>query len=370
MQENMDATQDVEDEVFDTLNIPGPFDPSQIDVDIATLNLGSVIEMLENDEIDLNPDFQRNSNVWNDVEQSRLIESILLGLPLPSFYFNEEVSTGKWSVIDGLQRLCSISHFVLDKERPLVLQGLQFLVDYNGKTFDQLDRPDVRRIKAQKITTNTLRKSTPPSVKYVIFRRVNTAGKPLNSQELRHSMNPGPVLQMIAEMSQLESFLKVTEKKLSPRRMVDRDFVTRYLGFLYYFDRLNNDLDYFLNEAMYGLNRVSDLERAAAVELFDQSMIVCGALLEGIGFRRLDGEKRMPINKSLWDSISVNVAKLSVEQRSMLVDRRELFLTKYKALFADSSFVESITKGTEKNSRVNVRFSKVKLVIEETLKND
>lgn len=70
--------------------ITKPFNPNEIDVDISTVNLGSLIEQLENDEIDLQPDFQRAADVWDNVKKSRLIESILLGLPLPSFYFSED----------------------------------------------------------------------------------------------------------------------------------------------------------------------------------------------------------------------------------------------------------------------------------------
>ena len=171
--------------------ITKPFNPNDIDVDISTINLGSVIEQLENEEIDLQPDFQRATDVWDNTKKSRLIESILLGLPLPSFYFSEDSVTKKLSVIDGLQRLCAIRDFILKPkdENPLVLQNLQFLKDFEGKTYLELERPDIRRIKALKITMNILRKTTPNDVKFIIFQRVNTAGEPLTQQEMRHALN-------------------------------------------------------------------------------------------------------------------------------------------------------------------------------------
>lgn len=92
--------------------IKEPFDPTQIDVDIATINLGSLIEMLENEEIDLQPDFQRASDIWDPIKKSRLIESILLGLSLPSFYFSEDIASRKLSIIDGLQRISKDSPFL------------------------------------------------------------------------------------------------------------------------------------------------------------------------------------------------------------------------------------------------------------------
>ena len=127
-------------------------------MDISTVNLGSLIEQLENDEIDLQPDFQRAADVWNNIKKSRLIESILLGLPLPSFYFSEDPVSQKtfyyrWVAAD----LCN-KDFVLKEDEPLKLEGLQFLKNFEGVTFSQLARPEVKRIKSLKITMNTLRK--------------------------------------------------------------------------------------------------------------------------------------------------------------------------------------------------------------------
>ena len=177
--------------------ITKPFNPSLIDVDISTVNLFSLINELENNEINLSPDFQRATDVWDDTKKSRLIESILLGLPLPSFYFNEEEGGMTRSVIDGVQRLCAIRDFVLGKETEdkkrvfLKLENLQFLKKYEGLCFSDLTRPDVRRIQSMKVTTNTLSYQTPPEVKLIIFQRVNSAGVPLTPQEMRHALNQG-----------------------------------------------------------------------------------------------------------------------------------------------------------------------------------
>ena len=119
--EDIKKQDDLEVEVEDlsggesTELITKPFNPNEIDVDISTVNLGSLIEQLENDEIDLQPDFQRAADVWDNVKKSRLIESILLGLPLPSFYFSEDPRSQKLSIIDGLQRICAIRDFILKK---------------------------------------------------------------------------------------------------------------------------------------------------------------------------------------------------------------------------------------------------------------
>ena len=108
-------TDGVEKEDLGTPKITKPYDPDKIKVDQQNVNLGFIIEMLENDEIDLMPDFQRSMDLWNETQKSQLIESLLLGLPLPSFYFSVDDKTDKWLVVDGLQRLCTFKDFIVDK---------------------------------------------------------------------------------------------------------------------------------------------------------------------------------------------------------------------------------------------------------------
>ena len=256
--EDLKKQDDLEVEVED-LNggksaevITKPFNPNEIDVDISTVNLGSLIDQLENDEIDLQPDFQRVTDVWDNVKKSRLIESILLGLPLPSFYFSEDPVSQKLSIIDGLQRICAIRDFVLEKENPLKLEGLQFLKNFDGFTFSQLARPEVKRIKSLKITMNTLRKGTPLDVKYIIFQRVNTAGVPLTPQEMRHALNQGPAAIFIKELADMESFKKATNYSVESKRMQDRDFVNRFIAFYIGYQDYMGDLDMFLNDIYEG----------------------------------------------------------------------------------------------------------------------
>ena len=164
----------------------GSFDPNAIDVDSSVVNLGNLLEQLETNEIDLRPEFQRTSDVWSPVKKSRLIESVLLGLPLSSFYFSEDPETNKLLVVDGLQRLCAFSDFCITKK--LKLQGMQFLTALEGVTYDELDRTQIRRIKSLKVTLHTLRKNTPQRVKLVLFQRIHTAGVPLTSQEMRNAL--------------------------------------------------------------------------------------------------------------------------------------------------------------------------------------
>lgn len=352
-----------------TEEITKPFNPNEIDVDISTVNLGSLIDQLENDEIDLQPDFQRVTDVWDNVKKSRLIESILLGLPLPSFYFSEDPVSQKLSIIDGLQRICAIRDFVLEKENPLKLEGLQFLKNFDGFTFSQLARPEVKRIKSLKITMNTLRKGTPLDVKYIIFQRVNTAGVPLTPQEMRHALNQGPAAIFIKELADMESFKKATNYSVESKRMQDRDFVNRFIAFYIGYQDYMGDLDMFLNDKMGELNKMTSEQRDDIRVSFDKAMKCCYEIFKKDTFRKRykQEDRRKPISKSVYDTLSVNIAWLSDEERKLLLKNTEAFKAGMIRLFNDKKFDFSITTGTGKKYNVEQRFTMVKSLIKEII---
>lgn len=349
--------------------ITKPFNPNEIDVDISTVNLGSLIDQLENDEIDLQPDFQRVTDVWDNVKKSRLIESILLGLPLPSFYFSEDPVSQKLSIIDGLQRICSIRDFVLEKKEPLKLEGLQFLKNFEGLTFSQLERPEVKRIKSLKITMNTLRKGTPLDVKYIIFQRVNTAGVPLTPQEMRHALNQGPAAIFIKELADMESFKKATNYSVESKRMQDRDFVNRFIAFYIGYEDYMGDLDMFLNDKMGELNKMTSEQRDDIRVSFDKAMKCCYAIFKKDTFRKRynQEDRRKPISKAVYDTLSVNIAWLSDEERKLLLKNTEAFKAGMIRLFNNEKFDFSVSTGTGKKYNVEQRFTMVKSLIEEII---
>ena len=350
-------------------HIVEPFDPTKIDVDIANVNLGSLLDQLENNEIDLAPDFQRSSDIWDKTKKSRLIESILLGLPLPSFYFDEDPNTGKLSIIDGLQRICALKDFVFNKDKPLRLENLQFLEEYNGLSYEELSRPDIRRINSLKITINTLRKSTPPKVKYILFQRVNTSGVPLVPQEMRHALNQGIAAHFIKQLSKEEAFRRATCYSIHSKRMEDCDFANRFVAFYLGISDYYGDLDSFMNDRMGSLNTMPPEQLMDIRNAFVASMKTCYMIFEHDTFRRRKNtyDRRRPISKAVFDSLSVNVAWLTSEERKLLVSRRSLFKEEMVKLFNDKKFDSAISTGTATKYSVNMRFDMIKQIIKSTL---
>ena len=362
---------DIEPEDNSIEDIHGPFDPNAIDVDISVVNLGSLLEQLEYNEIDLQPEFQRESDVWTQVKKSRLIESVLLGLPLPSFYFSEDPETNKLLVVDGLQRLCAFSDFCITKK--LKLKGMQFLTGLEGWTYDKLDRTQIRRIKSLKVTLNTLRKNTPQRVKLVIFQRVNTAGVPLTAQEMRNALYQKKATDLLKEMAKLDSFRKATGGKIPSKRMTDCDFANRFVAFYLYRKEYDGNLDEFMGDALENINKMSQQEIDSIHDTFDRSMKICYKLLGNTAFKRPDPQKPnsfLKTNKAIFEVLSVSIAQLSENEQEILVQRKARFQNEIYSLFMNEDFIKSITSGTAKTPQVEYRHTKVQQLIKQVIGYD
>lgn len=360
---------DIEAEDLGESVISRPYDPEKIRVDHQIVNLGAILEMLEFDEIDLMPDFQREGGLWNDTKQSQLIESILLGLPLPSFYFSVDKETNKWQVVDGLQRLSTLKAFWVDKS--LQLTGLEFLESYLGKDFNDLSRADYRKISSFKINQYVIDKETPKEVKFLIFKRVNTGGLILTPQEMRHALNQGKPAEVIKRLSLNENFKLATNYRLSNKRQEDRDFVNRFVAFYLngYEDNYEGELDSFLNHGMAMIDDLSASELRALELDFDLSMSTCVQIFEDDCFRKRYSiyDNRKPISKAVYDAVSVNVAWLSGEDMDILIENGQEFREGFISLCNEDEFNSAISSSTGQKQKVKYRFDKIKELIEQTI---
>ncbi len=230
------------------IGIERPFDPDKIKVLRESKTISLLSTRIDHDEIDLAPEFQRLARIWDNGRKSRLIESILLRIPLPVFYVASDLQD-TWAVVDGLQRLTTIHDFLNGE---FALSGLEYLLQFDGNTFVELPRSMQRRIEETELVINIIQPGTPEEVMFNIFSRINTGGLTLNGQEIRHALNKGRARTFLKELASSTAFLKATTGSVSDTRMAGRECALRFLAFRFtkWNDYVTNDLDGFLNAAM------------------------------------------------------------------------------------------------------------------------
>lgn len=339
-----------------------PFDTKSIKITPKTTSLDNVIKRLIHNEIDLNSDFQRNSGLWDNTKMSRLIESIILRLPLPIFYFDVS-NNNNWIVIDGLQRLTTIKKFVVDGS--LKLTNLEFLTDLKNKKFEDLDRSIQRTIEETEIVTYQMEPQTPKEVRYSVFNRINTGGLTLNPQEIRQALNQKnrgvKLLEEIAETEEFKRIVNVTSK-----RMVDRELVLRFIAFKKFdytkLDKEIKTLARLLDETMEEVDS-KEFEQIEFIKLKDSLLKTLLILEEIFGSDKLfnrkliDEKKIRSLNKSLFEIWTVLISNCTEEEQNILKKQKENLIERYKRLLLSQEFNDSITKGTNDRKVIVKRFS-------------
>lgn len=363
--ENTDPEGDPEGVISD------PFDPTLIRVERSTPTIDLLTRRIQHNEINLAPDFQRKEGIWTDDAKSRLIESILIRIPLPAFYV-DATDEDRWLVVDGLQRLTTLKRFVIDKQ--LELSGLEFLTELNGKKFDDLPRNLQRRIQETEVIVFLIQPGTPPAVKFNIFKRINTGGLPLSPQEIRNAINGNRVRDFIKDLANSPAFKMATSYSIGDKRMADRECVTRFAAFMLTDPAKysGKDFDNFLNTSM---NQIDDSSAISENDLsilgakFIDAMNRAHRIFGRFAFRKYYGPgfRLSPISKALFECTSRALARLSEEEAAIVTTRKEDVLHAYAILNNDPEFNAAISQGTGDPVRVRRRFARMETLFQSLL---
>ena len=362
-----------------------PFDPEKIDVVTVARTIDLLLIRLKEGEIDLSPDFQRRSNLWNEKAKSALIESLLLRIPIPSLYVAED-QNGNYTVVDGLQRICAIAHFVnvaaLNKAvgqtlNPLRLTPLESLKEFSQKTFDELSRPMKRRINETELTLHVIRAGTPPSVKFNIFSRINRGGLPLTAQEIRNAIYEGGWKKPIRALAEPQAFKSATNGKIKGERMEDVELVLRFAA-LYSMlweqpsRASDQNLDDFLNEFVETRCRNwTDAKWDDVTSAFAKAMKYAPKVFKTIAFRKYSapGQYRRPINRGLFETESVALARRSETELEQLSQRADEVIKMYGHAFNnDTAFTDALLYATGRGAASNKRLEVFESIFTEALK--
>lgn len=366
--ENQDTNPEGEEE-NETVD-PGmqdPFNPSEINIISKPDTLHNIIERLKHDEIDMNTEFQRHAELWTNHKMSRLIESILIRFPLPAFFFDAS-DDDKWLIVDGLQRLSAIRKFVVDKK--MTLQGLEYLLEFNGKKYDELHRTYTRRIDECPITLFLIQPGTPEAVKYSIFRRINTGGLVLTDQEIRNAMAKPAIRNFLKELAAYD-YLKKTIGDQS-RRMVDQELVLRYLAFQFMdYEQSKKNISTFLDEMIDKLKNSSPTELDMYRKSFQTAIYRCWQIFGIAAFeKRVNDQpsRRRRKNSTLFEVWTNALARVSESEMEILYSQKDRLMQKDLDLMTNNNdYFKSITYSTQKKDHFRIRRDNVAQIIKEVL---
>ncbi len=366
----------IEDEVLEG-NIQSPFATKDIKITNAVISLSSIINRLEHNEIDLNPDFQRNANLWTIKQMSRLIESIILKLPLPVFYF-DVTDPDKWLVVDGLQRLSTLKKFIVDNKdnvKSLKLNHMEFLTSLNGSLYSDLGRNLKRVIDETQIVTYQIEAQTPKKVRYAIFNRINTGGVSLNAQEIRQALNQkNNGVKFLEDVCTSKTFREIVGVKTG--RMLDRELALRFVAFKFtnYNDFNVNHISEFLDEAMEKLDDITDEDILSDLRdnLLDTLKFTVDILGKNHGFSRsfADNSRTKTINRSLFDVVTHCFSVIT--DKDKFFRNKKIFIERFSKILKNdkSDFSRAITEGTSSKGAIKSRFCILTNLINEVINED
>lgn len=325
-----------------------------------TRTVFDILRRIEKGGYVLDPDYQRDF-IWTEDKQSKLIESVLMRIPLPVFYFAEN-EKGQNIVVDGLQRISTFERFVNNKLK-LKLPAQEVL---NGMRFCDLAPKLQNRIEDCNLTLYIIDSKVHPQVQLDIFERVNS-GATLTRQQMRNCLYMGKGTRLIKRLAQLSEFTTATGGSLDPNKMRDREFVNRFCAFsIFGYKNYKGDMDDFLVKSLKKMNSMSDEEILNLENMFYSSMKNNINLFQKHSFRKsaFSGPERSVINASIWDVMSIGLSKYSTDE---IKNRKSELLLRFKKLFSDQDFLTSITLGTNQENRVKMRFELTNIILREVM---
>ncbi|HTX37709.1 MAG TPA: DUF262 domain-containing protein [Bryobacteraceae bacterium] len=296
------------------------------------------------------PKFQREF-VWDIKDASRFVESLLLGLPVPSIFLSKEWDTGKLLVVDGQQRLLSLRYFYDDLWKPsgkeFRLKGVQ--PEFEGKTYSALRDEDRRQLDDAILHAIVFKQDEPSedeSSVYEVFRRLNTGGKKLTPQEVRSAVHhSGRIRNLLGELNQYASWRDIYGPQDS--RMRDQELILRFLALLHEGKDYRSPMVTFLNMYMGKNKELSDKDASAISEEFRNAIDLVHRSLGNRAFRPVRA-----LNAAVFDSVMVGTAK-RLERGP--VSGIQAFRNAYDALLKSQDFLDACGRGTASGERVRKR---------------
>lgn len=326
----------------------------------ADLSLGTIANMVDRDAINVQPHYQRRER-WSIHKQSALIESFLMNVPVPPVYLSED-EFGRYSVVDGRQRITAIHRFMSDE---LKLAGLDSFREVEGRIYGQLP-PDLQNTLDVRpyLRVITLLKQSDPMLKFEVFTRLNRGGERMEAQEIRNVAYRGELNELIYELAKspfLLQQLKIrNERSPAYRVMADPEFVLRFFtleeGWQHFSGNYREEMNAFMRR--YRHPEPAQLQKMRSQ--FESVIGTCEGVWGANAFKRPVGNGwRDQMLAGMYDAQMTAVSRISEDRRIKLIDDRQRIVQGTRELFQDPEFEVAVRQGTNTPSRVVYRIERM-----------
>lgn len=313
-----------------------------------TRTVFEVVRRMRNGMFVMDPEFQRDF-IWDESKQSKLIESVIMRIPIPVFYLAED-DLGHLVVVDGLQRLSTFGRFM---ENELKLR-LKERPELNGKRFQDLSPKLQNRVEDCNLALYMIDSKVPDRARLDIFERVN-GGVPLTRQQMRNCLYMGPATLFLKQEVATQLFREATGGSLRSKTMRDREFVNRFCAFQVNMLEEYKEMDDFLALALKKMNKFSkpDLDRLSS-ELH-RGLENNFSLFGEHAFRKHVGPRgrRSVLNASLWDVMSTGLSRYPKEE---VLCHADAIKAGFYELMTNGGFIDAITFSPNTAWKVRHRF--------------
>lgn len=340
-----------------------PYEVHNIRVYQKMITVFQIEHWISGGKLNLSPEYQRKL-VWDEQRKSALIESLLLRIPIPAVYLDEN-GEGIKDVIDGTQRLSTIHSFLKNE---FSLKKMQYLVNCEKKYFRDLEPKLRTRIEDTELTVNILDERCPQLVKFDVFRRLNTGGLPLNFQEIRNIMATPAVRLLLKRMAESGEFQKATQKLVKDVRMGAQELCLRYLAILNMYDWKTGDFYQYsglmkmMDRMILFLNEKKEQELEILLQKFKKAMGDCHEILKDYSFCKPGNKK---INKSLFTGWAVVLTNIQPKEENVKRAAPRIREAYRRRLEEDADFYSAITSSTGTRSHILLSINVIRKLWEE-----
>lgn len=339
-------TDDVEQELEDEFGEGFPPAERKVVTQSYDLAVQTLTDQWNSDSLVL-PEIQREY-VWDNPRASRLVESLLLNIPIPVLYF-AETEDAKWEIFDGHQRVRSVVRFLNNEFK---LSRLSVLTELNGSRFHQLPEREQRFLQTRMMRAVVISTDSHPSMKFEIFERLNTGAIVLNAQELRNSLYRGPFNDLLRDLVHEDLYRACIGTAHPRKRMADEEFLLRFFALRAGLKTYRPPLKKFLNEYMLENQEASkatlDRHRRLLLSTIERIHTVFDSRAFKVTDRKGKIIERAP-NRALFDAQMLAFSWAS--SKTDFEKKRSAIVRQFASLYRDDEFMDTISLATGDRTR-------------------